>query len=81
MNKKIKNIRVKVFAKAKKEKFVPPSGEANEMFEIFVREPAQKNLANFRVRELVAEYFGTTLSDVRILTGHHSPKKKLEVTM
>ena len=75
------NVYIKVFAGAKKEKFVPPVGEADGLFEIYVREPALKNLANFRVRELVAKHFDATLADVQILTGHRSTKKKLCVNI
>ena len=74
-------IDVKVFAGAKKEKFKQPAGEAGGLFEVYVREPAQKNLANYRVREIIAEHYGVELGDVRILTGFHSPKKRLIVTM
>ena len=66
-------ITVKVFAGAKKEKFDLPN--------VYVREPAQKNLANHRVRELLATHFGVALGNVQILTGHHSPKKRIVVKM
>ena len=49
------------------------------MFEAYVREPAQKNLANTRVRELVADYFGVALSSVAITKGHRSRNKLLEI--
>ena len=70
-------VAVKVFACAKKEKIEIEK----DVLRIFVREPAQKNMANFRVRELVARHFEIPLSKVQILTGHRSPKKRLNVTI
>lgn len=69
-------VKVKVFPSSKKEKFVDLT---NNTFEIYVREPAQKNLANMRVRELIAEYFTVSAERVIIKTGHRSRKKVLEV--
>ncbi len=44
---------------------------------ISVREKAEGNQANKRVRELVALRLLLPLSKVRILSGHHSPTKLL----
>ncbi len=48
-------------------------------FEITVKEPAERNLANGRVRELLAREFGLELRRVRLVTGHHSGSKIFEV--
>lgn len=64
-------IKVKVSAGAKKEKFIKKS---DDHFEISVREPAERNLANKRVLELVREYF-TGYNKAKIVGGHHSPSK------
>ena len=74
-----KTIKVKTFPSAKKERFIITK-EGSDMFEIYIREPAQNNMANYRVRELIARHFKVTLQDVRIIAGHHSPKKRLVVT-
>lgn len=55
--------------------------EKGETLVISVREPAERNLANTRVRELVALRFGTPIGSVRILTGHHSRVKMISVTI
>ena len=47
-------IHVKVTAGAKKESFVKKSPDH---FEVSVREKAERNMANTRVLELMAEYF------------------------
>lgn len=65
-------IKVHVVAGARKER-VTKTGEAR--FDIVVKEPAERNLANGRIREILAEQLNVSLSNVRILTGHHSPSK------
>ncbi|OGG49063.1 hypothetical protein A3G63_00515 [Candidatus Kaiserbacteria bacterium RIFCSPLOWO2_12_FULL_52_8] len=50
-----------------------------EMLVIQVREPAQGNHANTRVREIVAARFSVPLWKVSILTGHRSRGKMLVV--
>ncbi len=52
-----------------------------DRFFIAVREPAERNMANARVRELVALHFKVPASKVRILNGHHSPSKLLAVDL
>jgi uncharacterized protein YggU (UPF0235/DUF167 family) len=42
---------------------------------IRVREPAERNMANKRVIELIARVFQVPATQVRILTGHRSPSK------
>jgi uncharacterized protein (TIGR00251 family) len=64
-------IKVKVLAGSKKEKFNKIS---NDHFEISVREPAERSLANKKVVELVRKYF-KVYNDVKIISGHHSPSK------
>jgi uncharacterized protein YggU (UPF0235/DUF167 family) len=46
---------------------------------ISVKEPAEGNQANKRIRELVALKLLLPLSAVRILSGHHSPTKLLTI--
>jgi uncharacterized protein YggU (UPF0235/DUF167 family) len=70
-------VRAKVSAGKKKELFIGRDG----YFEIHVREEAQRNEANARVRELLAEHFGVRVADVRIRTGHRSPSKTFDVAL
>ena len=70
-------VRVKVSADARKERCVQV-GETT--FEISVKEPAEGNRANIRVRELLATHFGVAMGKVRIETGHHSPSKRIHIT-
>jgi uncharacterized protein YggU (UPF0235/DUF167 family) len=71
-------IRVHVVANAKREKVEQKS---DILFDISVKEPAENNLANRRVIELVAEHFRVPVSQVRILNGHHHPHKLLTVSV
>lgn len=67
-------IHVKVTAGARKESFIKKS---KDHFEISVRERAERNMANGRVLELVAQYFKVPVTKVRIVNGHRSPSKLL----
>ena len=50
-----------------------------QRFEVLTRQPAERNLANERVRELVADIYGVATDNVRIVSGHHHPKKLIGV--
>ena len=69
-------IKVKVTTGAKKEKFVK---KTKDHFDISVKEPAERNLANKRVVELVRDYFKVYNGEVRIVSGHHSPSKIINI--
>ena len=64
-------VSAQVFAGAKKEKVIKIS---EEKYEIYVKEPAQNNLANKRVLYLLSQIFKGARAE--ILTGHRSPKKR-----
>ncbi len=68
-------IKVFVTPGAKKEKVE----EKGEMLVISVREPAEQNRANQRVRELIAAREGVPLGKVRILTGHRARAKMISI--
>lgn len=70
----MKYIHCKVVAGAKKENFKEKSADH---FEISVKEKAERNMANSRVLQLVAEHFKVSLSKVRIVNGHRHPSKLL----
>jgi uncharacterized protein YggU (UPF0235/DUF167 family) len=65
--------------------FVTPSArrerveEVDEILHISVKEPAQGNHANVRVREIVAARFNVPYPKVTILSGHRSRGKMLVV--
>ncbi len=48
-------------------------------FDISVKEPAERNLANKRVVQIIGAHFKLPSSKVRIITGHRSRTKVLDV--
>lgn len=69
-------LHVTVTPGAKRERIAERSADA---FEIAVREKAERNLANTRVREILAARFAVALSQVRIISGHRSHKKIITI--
>ena len=69
-------LKVKVFPKSKKEE-IKKLGP--QRFEIKTKAKAEKNLANQRVLEMIAEYFEVETKDVRIINGHHHHSKTLKI--
>lgn len=67
---------MKVTAGAKRESLEKKS---EDHFEVSIREKAERNEANTRVLELVAEHFKVPKNKVRIVNGHHHPSKLLVV--
>ena len=53
--------------------------KSEDHFEVSVREKAERNMANTRLLELVAEHFKVPVNKVRIINGHHHPSKLLVV--
>lgn len=71
-------IRVHVVPEAKRERIV----QKNEYeWDIAVKEPASRNLANMRIRELLAAQYNTKRERVRIVTGHRSPTKLFAIDL
>jgi len=65
-------IRVKAFPGARKEKVIALGDHAYEMY---VREPAERNMANNRFRQLVALEYHVPLGQVRMQSGARSRSK------
>ncbi len=64
-------IKVKVSTDTKKDKIIKKS---EDHFEIHVKEPKERGLANKKVLELVRKYF-KIYNNIRIVSGHHTPSK------
>ena len=69
-------IRVNATARAKKEKI---ERIADDRYAISVREPAERNMANTRIKELLALELGVPESSIRMISGHQSPHKIFSV--
>lgn len=48
-------------------------------FVVKVREKAERNAANRKLRELLSQHFKVDLGKVKIITGHHAPSKIVEI--
>ncbi len=71
------HIKVFVTSSAKRESIEEKS---EGILAVSVKEPAQGNHANTRVREIIALRLSVPLGKVRILTGHHSRSKLVSVS-
>lgn len=69
-------IKVKAKPKAKRET-VERTGDFS--FTISVKEPSERNLANTRIRELLARELDVPTHKIRMISGHTSPSKMFEV--
>lgn len=69
-------VKVRVFPGNKKEVVQKIS---KNTFEIRVKEPAERNLANIRIRELIANEYGVLSKQVRLVSGHRSNTKIVDV--
>jgi len=69
-------IKVRVTAGAKKELF---EEKGKDHFAVQVKEKAERNMANTRVRELVAEHYNISPKQVRIISGHTTQSKILSI--
>ncbi|HEY9583698.1 MAG TPA: DUF167 domain-containing protein [Candidatus Paceibacterota bacterium] len=67
-------IKVKVKTEAKNEHIEKIN---EDHYEISVRQKAQNNMANKRILEIIRVEFPN--SDIRIISGHHSPSKILSI--
>ncbi|MDD5050752.1 MAG: DUF167 domain-containing protein [Candidatus Pacebacteria bacterium] len=72
------HVHVKVKAGAKRELTEKIS---DDHFAVSVREKPERNMANKRVCEMIAEHFGVLPNKIKIISGHHSPSKILSVVI
>lgn len=72
----MKFFKIEAEAGARKEEFVCIS---ESRFTIKVREKAERNEANDRIRHLLAKHLGVPVKTIRIVTGHRSKHKLLAI--
>ncbi len=71
-------VKVKVKTGVRKESM---SVVNDSVFTIAIKEPAEENMANRRVKALLAEYFEVEPSKIRLIAGHHAPNKTYTVNV
>jgi uncharacterized protein YggU (UPF0235/DUF167 family) len=69
-------VKVRVVPKAKKETVKKID---DQTFEMTIKEPAERNLANNRIKELLANEYSVNSKLVRMVSGHHSGSKIFDV--
>lgn len=65
-------VKVRVFPGQRKEE-IQEVGE--NRFEVKMKEKAERNMANNRMKEILSKVYKVSLSDVRLVSGHRSPSK------
>ncbi|MGB8815668.1 MAG: DUF167 domain-containing protein [Minisyncoccia bacterium] len=72
-------IKIKAKTGSKKEQIKKIS---EDVFEVEVKAPAERGLANKRILELAREYFRVyNVREVRMVSGYHSPHKIISVSL
>jgi len=69
-------IKVKVFPEAKKDEVLKKTKDA---YMINVKAKAERGKANWKVREILASYFGLPLNKIRLVKGGKKANKIFEV--
>ena len=72
-------VRVKAIPRAKQESIKKEKGK--DRFLVSVREKAEENRANERIREILAHEFHISVGKVRLISGHHSPTKMFSLDL
>ncbi len=71
---------MKIFIKAKPNSKIESIKKLSETnFEICVKEPPVRGLANAAIQKALARHFGVPLSSVSIIAGHASRQKIIEI--
>jgi uncharacterized protein YggU (UPF0235/DUF167 family) len=71
-------IKVRVVAGQRKEKI---DVLKEDSLKLWLKEKAERNLANTRVLEIIAKHFKVAKGKVKIINGHNSPSKLLVINV
>ena len=72
---------MKIFVKAKPNAQETKVEKISEnQFSVWVKEPPKNNQANEAICRALADYFGVSVSLVRIISGHFSRQKIVEIS-
>jgi uncharacterized protein (TIGR00251 family) len=72
-------MKISIIAKPNRKEEKIEKTDENE-FKVFVKAPAKKGKANERILEVLAEYFGISKSQIKIISGLKSKNKIIEIT-
>lgn len=71
-------IKVKVLTSSKRESLIKKN---KDTYIISVKEPAERNLANKRVCDIISINFEISVKKIRIISGHQSQNKILSINL
>ncbi len=69
-------VRVEVRPGARKESILQTD---DKTYTIAVKEPAERNMANMRVREVLAQHLSVAIGKVKMVSGHRSVRKIFDI--
>lgn len=69
-------IKVKAFPLSKEDKVVK---KKEDSFDVFVEAEAERNMANKRIIELLAEYFELPQTKIKMIKGFKEPSKIFDI--
>jgi uncharacterized protein YggU (UPF0235/DUF167 family) len=69
-------IKVKAFPCSREDKVIKKSQDS---FDVFVEAEAERNMANKRIIELLAGYFGIPQTKVKMIKGFKEPSKIFDI--
>ncbi|HPK14249.1 MAG TPA: DUF167 domain-containing protein [Candidatus Paceibacterota bacterium] len=71
-------LKIRAKVNAKKENVVKKD---DQTFIITVREKAERNEANRRICQIIADFYSLNIEKVHIIKGHKSPSKLLKIDL
>jgi hypothetical protein len=69
-------IKVKAFPLSKEEKIIKKNKDS---FNVFVREEAERNMANKRIIEIISDYFEVPQNKVKMIKGFKESSKIFDI--
>lgn len=76
MLKLIMLVKVKVYPETKKEKLVKKSDDS---YDVYVKDKAERGMANRRVAEIIANHFGVVAGKIKLIKGGNRRNKIYEI--
>ncbi len=69
-------VKVKVYPETKKEKLVKKSDDS---YDVYVKDKAERGMANRRVAEIIANHFGVVAGKIKLIKGGNRRNKIYEI--
>ncbi len=69
-------IHIKIHPESSRDEVI---GKSDHSYIVHVKEKAERNQANIKMRSLLATHFRVDLGKVKIVTGHHAGSKIIDI--